>query len=148
MTSVHFASDRMTWATPDSFFAALDAVHRFDLDAAADADNAKCPEFFSKDGNCGLASSWAGRRVFCNPPYGREIGHWIDKAIAEAAQAQLIVMLVPARTDTAWWHRAIRTARVQFLRGRLRFKGAPSCAPFPSALLYWNAFEVTLGGIK
>lgn len=135
--SVHFSSERLDWATPDDLWKRLDTIYAFDIDVAASRENARCEAYFDACSN-GLAQSWGGRRVWCNPPYGRSIGHWTEKAAAEAHRATLIVMLVPARTDTRWWHDAISTARVEYLRGRLRFKGAPASAPFPSALLYWN----------
>jgi site-specific DNA-methyltransferase (adenine-specific) len=136
--SVHFKTERTDWATPDDLYERLDALYRFDLDVAASSENARCSRHFTVD-NCGLAQSWQGARVWCNPPYGRQIGNWTQKASQEAPRCQLIVMLVPARTDTQWWHEAIKTARPIFLKGRLRFKGATASAPFPSALLIWNA---------
>jgi site-specific DNA-methyltransferase (adenine-specific) len=135
--SVHFSSDKLDWATPDELWQRLDNIYRFDLDAAASAENARCSRYFDQRAD-GLTQSWADARVWCNPPYGRSIGDWTSKASAEASRAAFIVMLVPARTDTRWWHDAIGSARVEYLRGRLRFKGAPASAPFPSALLYWN----------
>jgi len=139
MTShnVHYSSEKMDWGTPDELYSKLSRIYRFDLDAAADKANAKCKRFYSVN-DCGLTGTWAGARVWCNPPYGRQIGKWVQKAANEAHHAELIVMLVPSRTDTAWWHLAIQTARPVFIKGRLRFKGAPSSAPFPSALLIWN----------
>lgn len=135
--SVHFSSEKQDWATPDELYERLDRIYRFNLDVAADATNARCETYFDAGTN-GLAQSWAGARVWCNPPYGRQIGDWTAKAAAEAAKAEFIVMLVPARTDTRWWHDARSSCRIEFLRGRLRFKGATASAPFPSALLYWN----------
>lgn len=134
---VHFSSERMDWATPDALYERLHEQHRFNLDAAANITNARCERYFDEVTN-GLVQSWEGARVWCNPPYGRAIGAWTKKAAWEAHRAERIVMLVPARTDTEWWHTAIGHCRVEFLKGRLRFKGAPSSAPFPSALLHWN----------
>lgn len=135
--AVHFKSERADWGTPPDLFARLNDIYSFDLDAAATAANALCAAYYTPETD-GLAQSWAGRRVWCNPPYGRKIGLWIQKAVAEAAHAKLIVMLAPARTDTLWWHAALPTARPVYLKGRLRFVGASSSAPFPSALLLWN----------
>ena len=135
--SVHFSSEKMDWATPDELFDRLNRVYLFDLDVAANITNARCERYFDEVTD-GLAQSWLNGRVWCNPPYGRALGKWVEKANQEAADATLIVMLVPARTDTKWWHDAIRHARVEFLKGRLKFKGANASAPFPSALLYWN----------
>lgn len=135
--SVHFSSERQDWATPDELWERLNGIYAFDLDAAASRENTRCKTYFDASTD-GLAQSWASHRVWCNPPYGRAIGHWTRKAAAEAEHATFIVMLVPARTDTKWWHDAIATARVEYIRGRLRFKGATASAPFPSALLYWG----------
>jgi phage N-6-adenine-methyltransferase len=140
--SVHFSSHSCEWATPPEFFAALAArFGGFDLDPCATAENAKCPRFFTRSDN-GLRQPWTGK-VYCNPPYGRQIAAWLRKAW-EAAQttAELVVCLVPARTDTAWWHEWATRGEIEFLRGRLRFGGAPSGAPFPSALVVFrNARE-------
>ena len=136
--AVHFSSKRMTWATPDALYAKVDALHHFTLDAAADAENARCATYYDEKAN-GLVQPWGGHRVWCNPPYGRALPLWVKKAVAERYWAERIVMLVPSRTDTRWWHEAIDAgARAEFIRGRLRFKGAAASAPFPSALLHWN----------
>lgn len=132
-----FSGKRPDWETPDAFFAKLHSFYRFDLDVAASAGNAKTPRFFTQQED-GLRQSWAGARVWCNPPYGRGLCAWIDKAITERQTAKLIVMLLPARTDTQWFHRAVATAKPVFLKGRLRFKGASAPAPFPSLLLCWG----------
>jgi len=133
------SSKRMDWQTPTDFFDKLNHVYAFTLDAACSKSNALCDVHYDWPARDGLALSWAGHRVWCNPPYGRAIGLWTKKAAAEAHHAALIVMLVPARTDTVWWHEAVKTARPIFLKGRLKFKGAAHSAPFPSALLVWNA---------
>jgi phage N-6-adenine-methyltransferase len=117
----------------------------FDLDPAATPDNAKCPRFFTRAED-GLRQPWAGR-VWLNPPYGREIAAWVRKGW-EAAQttAELVVCLVPARTDTSWWHRYCALGEVEFLPGRVRFGSASSGAPFPSAVVVFrNAATVTKG---
>ena len=135
--SVHFSSNKQDWATPDDLYKKLNRIYSFDLDVAATRENARCERYFTPADD-GLEQSWEGARVWCNPPYGREIKSWIAKANAEAERADFIVMLVPARTDTAWWHTALTQARVVYLKGRLTFKGAKATAPFPSALLYWK----------
>jgi phage N-6-adenine-methyltransferase len=104
----------------------------FTLDAAATPENAKARRFFTKDDDA-LAQSWGQHEVvWLNPPYSR-IAAFTDKALEESQR--LIVMLVPARTDTQWWHRLTAHAHVAFLKGRLTFGDGPSCAPFPSALV-------------
>lgn len=79
-----FSSTKEDWATPQDFFDKLDEEFHFDLDPCADAENAKCKEYFTKEEN-GLLKDWGGRRVFCNPPYGRtSTGEWIRKCYEEA----------------------------------------------------------------
>ena len=141
--SVHFSSATDEWSTPAELVAELaHAFGPFDLDPAATAENAKAPRYFTRADD-GLAHPWTGR-VFLNPPYGRAVGAWLAKAAAAAREgtAELVVCLVPARTDTAWWHTAIAEgAEIEYLRGRVRFGGADSAAPFPSALLVFRRDE-------
>jgi len=101
---VHFSSQTDEWSTPPEFFNQLNAEFSFNLDACATPENAKCERFFTRADD-GLAQRWTGR-VWCNPPYDREIGHWMQKALesAGAGDCELAVCVVPARTDTAWWH--------------------------------------------
>lgn len=126
------------WETPQDFFDALDAEFHFDLDPCATRENAKCNSFFTKSED-GLAQSWRGLRVFMNPPYGREIASWVSKAHIEMSYGALVVGLLPARTDTAWFHEHIyKVAReVRFVRGRLKFSGAKWNAPFPCMVVIW-----------
>lgn len=110
----------------------------FDLDPCATADNAKCARFFTKEDD-GLAQRWSGR-VFMNPPYGREIGKWVKKAYDEAkfGAAEIVVCLLPARTDTHWWHAWVMWGEVHFIRGRLKFGGSKNSAPFPSVVVVFR----------
>lgn len=135
------SSNTPVWGTPADLFGEISGqVGGFDLDVCALADNAKCRRFFTPEVD-GLAQEWAGR-VWCNPPYGREIGRWVDHGMAAAADgAASVVFLVPARTDAAWFWR-LRRADVRLLPGRLRFVGAGgvvSSAPFPSAVVLARA---------
>jgi phage N-6-adenine-methyltransferase len=142
--SVHFSSTTCEWATPPELFAELNREFVFGLDACATVENAKCARFFTKQEN-GLEQTWTGR-VWCNPPYGRVIGAWVQKAwqSVQDGDAEIVVCLLPARVDTAWWHHYCARGEVQFLRGRLRFGDAESGAPFPSALIVFrNASFVT-----
>jgi site-specific DNA-methyltransferase (adenine-specific) len=109
----------------------------FDLDPCATPETAQCPRFFTPADD-GLRQEWAGR-VFMNPPYGRTIGAWMRKAW-EASQtaAEVVVCMVPARADTAWWHDYAERGERRFLKGRLRFGGAASGAPFPSAVVVFR----------
>ena len=141
VNNVHFSSRSKTWETPDDFFRLVNRRFRFTLDVCATPQTAKVSRFFTPEHN-GLLQSWAGERCWLNPPYGRGkagIAPWIAKAHSEAAEnGATVVLLLPARTDTAWWHKYVSQGEIFFLRGRLRFKGAGEDAPFPSALVvFW-----------
>lgn len=133
------ASQTDDWATPQNLFDELDAIHNFTLDVAASSTNHKTAKWFGLDHNDpelrdGLAMSWAGESVWCNPPYGRVIKQWVKKAHDESKHAK-IVMLLPARTDTAWFHDYAVRHKVTFIRGRLKFGNGLVGAPFPSILV-------------
>lgn len=141
MNNVHFSSDKQTWETPDDFFRLVNARFRFTLDVCATPETAKVSRCFTPQDD-GLAQSWAGERCWLNPPYGRGkngIVPWVAKAHSEAQDnGATVVMLLPARTDTGWWHKYVAQGEIYFIRGRLRFKGATEDAPFPSALvIFW-----------
>lgn len=138
-TDLMFSSKSNEWATPREFFAALDAEFRFNLDPCATPSNAKCSHFFTQADN-GLIQDWGGARVFCNPPYGRELPKWVKKCHDEAKKDNtLVVMLIPARTDTSYFHEYIyHKAEIRFIRGRLKFGDGKSCAPFPSMVVIYN----------
>lgn len=134
---VHFSSHRDDWSTPDDLFAELNEIFHFDLDACASVANTKCPRYFTRDDDA-LKQRWNGT-VWMNPPYGREIGAFMKKAYEESLLGSTVVSLVPSRTDTSWWHRYAKRGQVVFLRGRLRFGGAETSAPFPSAIvIFWG----------
>ena len=133
---VHFSSKTPEWFTPQDFFDQLEAEFHFTLDPCATRANAKCERFYTREDD-GLAKSWEGERVFCNPPYGREIGPWIKKC-AEGG-ADVAVALIPSRTDTRWFHdHCYGKAEIRFLRGRLKFGGCKDAAPFPSMVVIWR----------
>ncbi len=142
-----FSSASAEWSTPQDLFDQLNDEFKFDLDAAASPKNAKCDVYYTKDDN-GLSIPWEGRRTWLNPPYGRTIGAWVEKAITETTTeggARVVVMLVPVRTDTKWFFMATRARpEVRYLAGRLKFGGSKNSAPFPSAVLifrngnYWR----------
>jgi phage N-6-adenine-methyltransferase len=98
------SSEDMTWGTPQSFFNELDKEFHFTLDPCATSETAKCKEFYTKEDD-GLIQDWGGQRVFCNPPYGKEIGKWVKKC--SESGAEIVVMLIPARTDTKYFHEYI-----------------------------------------
>ncbi len=138
------SSRSVEWPTDPKVYADLDAEYGpFTLDPCATVENAKCPEFFTASED-GLAQEWTGR-VWMNPPYGRTIGDWMRKAWeASQATAEIVVCLVPARTDTRWWHEYAMQGEIVFLRGRLRFGDLSNSAPFPSAVVVFrNAQDVT-----
>ena len=134
---VMFSSATDEWATPQAFFDAQNFIYNFTLDVCATAENAKCVRHYTRD-NDGLKQPWAGERCWMNPPYGRVIGDWMAKAYAESRRGALVVCLVPARTDTAWWHDYAIKGDVTFIRGRLKFGGGKNSAPFPSALVVFK----------
>lgn len=127
------------WTTPIELFQQLDAEFNFQLDAAASAENALCQHFFTKEMD-GLAWPWAGwGPVWLNCPYGTQIGRWVQKSYEEAQKGAIVVMLIPARTETRYWHDFVmRAAEIRFIRGRLRFSGATVNAPFPSAVVVFR----------
>lgn len=133
------SSETDQWATPQEFYDALDAEFRFTLDTAADATNAKAPAFYTQEDD-GLQQSWNGT-VWCNPPYGRVIGDWVKRGreAAVSGEADAVVMLVPSRTDTRWWHDNVmaHAEEVRFVKGRLKF-GGKGPAPFPSAVVIFR----------
>lgn len=132
-----YSSARMDWPTPQALFDDLDLEYGFTLDPCASSENAKCAKYYTTDQD-GLAQDWTGERVFCNPPYGREIVKWVKKC---AEHKGLAVLLVPARTDTAWFHEYIyrkQNVEIRFLRGRVKFEGAANAAPFPSMVVIFN----------
>lgn len=132
-----FSSSTNEWATPDDFFKELDAEFHFNLDPCCTHENAKCERHYTIDDD-GLTKNWGGCRVFCNPPYGRQIKDWVKKCYMESRAADtLVVMLIPARTDTSYFHEYIyRKAReIRFVRGRLHFNDSPAGAPFPSMVV-------------
>jgi phage N-6-adenine-methyltransferase len=128
--SVHFSSATDLWATPQDFFDKCAERFAFDLDVCATPDNAKCASFFTAEQD-GLAQPWRGV-CWMNPPYGRLIGKWMRKAYESSLAGATIICLVPARTDTAWWHDYAVKGEVEFIRGRLKFGGSANSAPFPS----------------
>ena len=134
-----FSSATGEWETPQDVFDALnEEFGPFDLDPCATPENAKCPNYYTKEQN-GLAQPWWGK-VFVNPPYGRDIKRWVRRCWATAGlSSELVVALIPSRTDTAWWHDFVMKAgEIRFIRGRLKFGGAEHGAPFPSCIVVWR----------
>jgi len=129
-TGVHFSSQRLDWETPRAVYQVLDAEFAFDFDP--------CPTHPRTDG---LLAAW-GRSNFINPPYGREISKWVEKAHQEAIAGATCVLLVPSRTDTAWWQdHCMMADEIRFIRGRLHFDDGPGPAPFPSAIVIFRGTQ-------
>lgn len=139
MNNVHFSSETPEWSTPQSVFDALNAEFAFTLDPASTHENAKCKKHYTREDD-GLSKSWEGERVFVNPPYGRVIGAWVEKMAH--GRANVCVGLLPARTDTKWFHEYILgKAEIRFIRGRLKFGDGKNSAPFPSMIVIWKNHE-------
>ena len=135
---VHFSSSSDGWETPQDFFDKLNNEFDFTLDPCATKENAKCKKFYTKKEN-GLIQDWREEIVYMNPPYGREISKWIEKAYYEHLMGAVVVCLVPARTDTKYWHKFIFPyATIRFLKGRLKFGDSKNSAPFPSAVVIFD----------
>ena len=144
-------SGKSDWETPDDLMAVLRAefteTGHFSFDAAANHENRKehiyCGPGGSGAASCispdGLSAKWYGQ-VYCNPPYGRDIGKWVKKCWHEVdcGNAELVVALLPVATDTAWWWFVAGATEVRFLKGRVTFVGAAGPAPFASAIVVWR----------
>lgn len=127
------------WATPQWLFDKLNEEFHFTLDVCANEDNAKCKTFFSKVQD-GLQQQWDGV-IWCNPPYGRQIKQWVKKASEAAASGNTVVMLIPARTDTEWFHEYVYgKAEIRFIRGRVKFGDSKNSAPFPSMVCVFRNY--------
>lgn len=131
-----FTSKTDLWATPQGFFNSMNSEFNFDLDVCANEENAKCEKYFSQEID-GLLQKWAGT-CWMNPPYGREIGKWVQKAYESAQGGATVVCLLPARTDTKWWHEYCMKGEIRFVKGRLKFGGSKNSAPFPSAVVVFG----------
>ena len=139
-TDVMFSSASGRWDTPQDFYDRLNAEFRFTLDPCADDLNHKCDKYYTEEHD-GLAQDWSGERVFCNPPYGREVQKWVSKCFNEVygGDCPLAVMLLNARTDTRWFHDYIyNRAEIRFVKGRLKFGGSKENAPFPSMVVVFR----------
>lgn len=134
-----FSSATDEWATPCETFNDLNKEFGFTLDPCATDENRKCSKYYTKEID-GLKQNWGGEIVFCNPPYGREISKWVEKCSNESNKPNTIcVMLIPARTDTKWFHQYIyHKAEIRFIKGRLKFGSSSNSAPFPSMIVIFR----------
>lgn len=138
-TEVMFSSKTDLWETPQEFFDRLNDEFQFEIDVCALPENAKCNRYYTPEMD-GLSMPWGGV-CWCNPPYGREIGMWVQRAFLAAKAGATVVMLLPARTDTKWFHDYIycnSQAEIRFIRGRLKFGGCKNSAPFPSMVVVFR----------
>jgi site-specific DNA-methyltransferase (adenine-specific) len=125
--SIHFKSLRLDWKTPKAVYQILDAEFNFDYDP--------CPPHYEIDG---LTSEW-GQSNFVNPPYGRELPKFIKKGFEQYKQGKVVVLLIPSRTDTRWWHEfCMQATEIRFIKGRLKFDDQKNSAPFPSAIVIFK----------
>ena len=140
--SVMFISKDEKWSTPQDFFDELNAEFGFTLDPCADDSNHKCNKYYTEEDD-GLLQDWKGEIVFCNPPYGKAIKDWVRKAYIEGCKPNTtVVMLIPARTDTIYFHKYIyHKAEIRFLKGRLKFGNSKNSAPFPSMVVVYRGPE-------
>jgi len=144
MTEAHLrmpsAAKSVEWSTPDCVFAPLHKRFGFTIDAAASAENARLPRYWTKEQN-GLLQDWTDERVWVNPPFGaRELDAWTSKArLAVLTGCELVVVIVPVKSDQAWWHKnAMGATEIAFIRGRVTFGGAAASYPGPCAILMWH----------
>ena len=143
-TELFFSCKTDQWETPQDFFDQLDKEFHFTLDPCADESNHKCDRYFTKDQD-GLKQDWSGETVFCNPPYGRKVGKWVQKCFQEVYQGncKCAVLLLFANTDTKWFHDWIyHKAEVRFIKGRLKFGGGRVNSPKPSMVVIFRKPEV------
>ena len=132
-----FDSKSVEYETPNALFQALHAEFGFTIDVAASTANYKCPIYWTKEDDA-LSKDWTGT-CWCNPPYGRDLPKWIKKARQAALNGQATtVMLIPARTNTAWWHDECMKGEVRFIRGRPKFNNGKHGLPFPLALVIFR----------
>lgn len=135
-----FSSKNEVWGTPKKLFDELNKEFGFTLDPCALPNNAKCNKFYTPEDD-GLIQDWSGECVFCNPPYGRKISAWVEKCYNEAKKPNTkVVTLIPARTDTIYFHKYIyhKAKEIRFIKGRLKFEsenGNKNSAPFPSMIV-------------
>lgn len=130
-----FESKRQDWETPDELFVSLNEEFNFTLDVCATKENAKCKTFFSVEDN-GLEQTWIGV-CWMNPPFGVQ-GKWVRKAFEESRKGTIVVCLLPARTNTLWWHNYCMKGEIRFIKGRPKFKGAKHGLPQPLAIVIFR----------
>ena len=145
MNKVHFSMESNEWQTPQYLYDELNKEFGFTLDPCCTKQTAKCDKYYIKEDD-GLKQDWSNYIVFMNPPYGREIPKWIEKEYKESLKGATVVCLIPARTDTKYWHKYIFPyAEIRFIKGRVKFEGnqkGSGAAPFPSAIAIFRGIKV------
>lgn len=146
MNRILFSSDKMDWETPQEFFDKYDQQYGFTLDVCALKKTSKCKRYFNPIDN-GLKQDWSKDICWMNPPYGRSISQWVKKAYEESQRGATVVCLLPARTDTKWWWDYCMKGKIEFIKGRIKFKGknkqgktVNNSATFPSAIIIFKPF--------
>ena len=165
LSDVHFSSAKQDWQTPDELLDLVRSYRSIRLDPCTSADNPTNAKDFFTEKDDGIEQNWGmdqGGLIYVNPPYGRELRFWVEKCVSESARRPFleehslnseIILLMPARTDTTYWHHGVlsHAEAICYVKGRLKFRGAPSSAPFPSALVYFGdrpeAFKKHFSGI-
>jgi len=139
MNKTLFSSKKHDWETPQDLYEELNKEFNFNLDPCSSDSNHKCDKYFTIEDN-GLEQDWRGHNVFVNPPYGRQIKHWVEKSYNEGQKPNTtVVMLIPARTDTRYFHDYIyHKAEIRFIKGRLKFSNSKNSAPFPSMIVIFK----------
>lgn len=136
-TDLMFSSEDMTWETPQDLFDKLNEEFHFTTDVCASETTAKCEHYYDEEIN-GLEQEWTGT-CWMNPPYGRQIGIWLQKAYEASLNGTIVVCLIPSRTETKYWHKyCMRASEIRFLTRRLKFGQATAGAPFPSAIVIFD----------
>ena len=139
-----FSSEDMTWTTPQNLFNELNNEFHFDLDVCCSIYTTKCRNFFTEETD-GLSQDWSGHVCWMNPPYGKYIYDWMKKAYEESLKGAIVVALIPARTDTKYWHDfCMNASEIRFIKGRLKFGNSNNSAPFPSAIIVFDSSKPDL----
>lgn len=146
MDKVLFSSESQDWETPDELFLILDKEFGFTIDVCASSENTKCSRYYTKEDNA-LIQKWEGI-CWMNPPYGREIGKWVQKAYESSLDGATVVCLLPSRTDTKWWHEYCMKGEIRFIKGRLKFGNSTNSAPFPSVIVVFRPYNPISGKVS
>jgi len=146
-TALMFSSKTDLWSTPQNLFDELNCEFGFNLDVCATPENAKCEDFITKEQDALSEAMWPRWKgiLWMNPPYGRNItGKWVKRAYEAASEhGATAICLLPARTDVQWWHDFCMKGEVRLIRGRLKFGGSKSGAPFPSAVVIFRGSKLS-----